>query len=71
MLWTSEDGPTHMARIRLVSAYAPSGPLEVHMALIVRRPEGNRQLTQGVSRPHESQSSPAKRSTFLAVVSMA
>ena len=39
VLWTSDDGPTHMARICLVTAYAPSGTLEVHMALIVCRPE--------------------------------
>ena len=42
LLWTSEIGPTQKARIRIVTAYTPSGTLEVHMALFVRRPEGHR-----------------------------
>ena len=42
VLWTIEDGPAHMARIRLVTTDAPPGPLQVDVALIVCGPEGDR-----------------------------
>ena len=42
VLWTTEDGLAHMARIRLVTTYAPTGRLQVDVALVVRGPEGNR-----------------------------
>ena len=71
VLWTIEDGPAHMARIRLVTTDAPLDRFKWTWHLLCADQRGIGQLTHGVSLSHESQSSPAKRTTFLAVVSMA
>ena len=42
MLRSVEDGPAHVARVRLIATDPSPGPLQVDVALVVCGPEGDR-----------------------------